>query len=1203
MSPARLWTKPWLRLPIVILGIACVFAAIWFGFAMTGLPILSSPWLRGGVIGAILLVLAVVYGRRYAKRRQAAESLEESLVETPVGDGAVLSDRMKEALARLKKSGGTTYLYDLPWYVIIGPPGAGKTTALVHSGLEYPGTDKAAVAGFGGTKNCDFWFAEDAVLIDTAGRYTTQDSDARADRMSWAAFLEQLKRARPDQPINGVLLAFSCEDMMVATDDQLDSHALTVRNRLVELHETLKIDVPVYVMFTKVDMLAGFREYFNGFNQERRRGVWGVTFDTRDRSEETYRAVPAEFDRLISRLSDEVTDRLNEEPDSVTRISIFGFPGQMSLMRRNVADFLRRVFQKPQETHAILRGFYFTSGTQEGTPIDQVLGALSAQGEGGAAPDFMSGKGRSFFLHDLLTKVVFAERDWVGYDFKAMRRRAILRSLTVGAIALACLGTVGLFGYSFWQNATMVREASARTEGYTLTAQALLAEDIIEDPATRPLLLALAELRSLPAGYGDTSEQGFVERVGLSRKATLRSAALRAYSDGLEQLLRPRMMLHLETRLPELVADAAFEEAYRALKVYILLAKEQTGPSDDVAVQSYFADLWAAEYSEPGLEDDYLDINGHLAAMLELDDRVDPKVGANSELVRNVQQAIAVLPLANQAFSSIEASARTLRAFHIFEEMGDVQSQVVFRPAADAPLPAASLDQITVPGLYTYLGYWGTFREALEQAQERLEQEAWVLGEAGRAANYDAQLSRLNGDLHRLYQMRFVEVWNTVFDQIELVPMASTTGQYTALAVAGSRVASPILKLVEVVDRETRLSRFLDMIEQAELDPAAIASGDAGNMLADAGFSEAERGSDRFTGLALRMMRDRAKFQERVPTAGAGAAPSQRRQIEDIERQFEKWHKMLARANEGADRPVDILIAGFGALHTNRANASNPPSAIDQRGLQEALGALTQFAPFYPRLIVEMVNQVEREFLTISENVTFNELSAILTEEIAAYCTQNIADFYPFNPGASRQIPTNSFGEFFGHGGRLDVFYDTHLRAHTQRAPDGSIVPREGSTIGARLNPAMLAEFTRAERIRNSFFPPGGARPQVDFSIIQIGASDGVRRTRISFGDRQFDLTTNSAGMSLTWPDDTADISVALTTLLDRRPIPLRFTGGRWALTNFLTQGTNQVSGTRVTVTHAVDGRSVTFAVTFDSAEVPFLMRELREFNCPTRLE
>ena len=111
------------------------------------------------------------------------------------------------------------YLYEQPWYAIIGPPGAGKTTALLNAGLRFPLAEQmgqGAVAGVGGTRLCDWWFTEDAVLIDTAGRYTTQDSNAAVDRAGWDAFLDLLKQTRPRQPLNGLLIAFPLSDIAQA---------------------------------------------------------------------------------------------------------------------------------------------------------------------------------------------------------------------------------------------------------------------------------------------------------------------------------------------------------------------------------------------------------------------------------------------------------------------------------------------------------------------------------------------------------------------------------------------------------------------------------------------------------------------------------------------------------------------------------------------------------------------------------------------------------------------------------------------------------------------------------------------------------------------------------------------------------------------------------------------------------------------------
>jgi type VI secretion system protein ImpL len=126
---------------------------------------------------------------------------------------AAMGDKLTEALGLLKRARGTRgYLYEQPWYIIIGPPGAGKTTALLNAGLSFPlaaEMGQGAVAGVGGTRMCEWWFTEDAVLIDTAGRYTTQDSDAKVDRAGWEGFLDLLKTTRARQPLNGVLVAIS----------------------------------------------------------------------------------------------------------------------------------------------------------------------------------------------------------------------------------------------------------------------------------------------------------------------------------------------------------------------------------------------------------------------------------------------------------------------------------------------------------------------------------------------------------------------------------------------------------------------------------------------------------------------------------------------------------------------------------------------------------------------------------------------------------------------------------------------------------------------------------------------------------------------------------------------------------------------------------------------------------------------------------
>ncbi len=297
---------------------------------------------------------------------------------------AQLRQRFEGAVDTLKRSRrkGLASLYELPWYIVIGPPGSGKTTVLVNSGLSFPLAQKfgkEALRGVGGTRNCDWWFTDEAVLLDTAGRYTTQDSDSLTDSAGWGAFLKLLCKYRRRQPINGVLVALSAQDLLTMGEKELERHAVAIRERLDELGRFIRIDVPVYLIVTKTDLVAGFTEFFDDLGQAARAQVWGTTFPLAlTESGRATEAFGREFDGLIERLQQRVPARLEGERDPRRRGSILAFPRQMTVLRPVLDSLLKRVFSTSEfDRRLLLRGIYLTSGTQEGMPIDRVLGSVA----------------------------------------------------------------------------------------------------------------------------------------------------------------------------------------------------------------------------------------------------------------------------------------------------------------------------------------------------------------------------------------------------------------------------------------------------------------------------------------------------------------------------------------------------------------------------------------------------------------------------------------------------------------------------------------------------------------------------------------------------------------------------------------------------------------------------------------------------------
>src|SRR5262249_12076042 len=165
--------------------------------------------------------------------------------------------------------------------VFIGAPGAGKTTALVNSGLRFPLADRLgrdAVRGVGGTRDCDWWFTDEGVFLDTAGRYTTQQSNQDVDAGAWKGFLQLLKKFRSRRPTNGVLVTVSVGDLLQQSTTDRDAHVVALRARVRELYEDLGVRFPIYVLVTKSDLLAGFSEFFADLGREERAQVWGFSF-------------------------------------------------------------------------------------------------------------------------------------------------------------------------------------------------------------------------------------------------------------------------------------------------------------------------------------------------------------------------------------------------------------------------------------------------------------------------------------------------------------------------------------------------------------------------------------------------------------------------------------------------------------------------------------------------------------------------------------------------------------------------------------------------------------------------------------------------------------------------------------------------------------------------------------------------------------
>ena len=553
-------------------------AAVWFVGDL--LPALEGAGARIAVI--VVVGIAFAAWEFYRARKAAAEneqllaglvggSMDADSAERAAAELQTLRKRFEDALGVLKNArfktpeGEKRTVSQLPWYMFIGAPGSGKTTALLNAGLRFPLGDprssEQALQGVGGTRNCDWWFTEQAVLVDTAGRYTTQESDHQADSAAWLGFLDLLKRFRPRQPLNGVIITLSIGDLVHWNEEELGRYAKHVRDRMRELYTRLGVRLPIYLMITKTDLLAGFTEFYSEFDAKQRAQVWGTTFDSTEQSRGLGEKFKEEFGRLERRLYTLLPERLQETRDLQKRASIYRFPQQYRVAGPLIAKFLDGAFGGAWVGETpFVRGVYFTSGTQEGSPIDRVLGTLarSFNLERKVAPP-PAGAGKSYFLKRLLHEVIFGESGLAGFNPSVERSRRLARLAAYAVFAALAIGFGGLWTASFLANRNLIATADAKTAEAKRDVDAVKTLGAGDEAKLIALLDKLRDLRD--ASRGDDSA---TLRASFYQGNKLGAQATRAYRNALRDGLLADLTISLENAL-RAGANGVVRDGYVAL--------------------------------------------------------------------------------------------------------------------------------------------------------------------------------------------------------------------------------------------------------------------------------------------------------------------------------------------------------------------------------------------------------------------------------------------------------------------------------------------------------------------------------------------------------------------------------------------------------------------------------------------------------------
>jgi type VI secretion system protein ImpL len=757
-----------------------------------------------------LIVLVIVFFVRKKKAKAAAAQAGDPVA--PGGDEISLLIHAAEAKLSAARLAEGARIANLPVILLMGQPGSTKTSVVIHSGLDpellagqvYQNADVVP------TRAANLWFSRHTVFAEAGGALL-------ADSGLWTRFVRRLqpKASVVGKGMQAPRAAVVCFDAETFTrsgaQEAVVNAARTLRARLGEISQSLGINLPVYVLFTKMDRLPFFVEYVRNLSNEEAGQVLGATLPlVTGRGEGVYAEeetarLSGTFELLFRSLADARPEFLKRETDRTKLAATYEFPREFRKIRPAVVQFLVDLCRPSQlSVGPLLRGFYFTGVRpiviNEAAPVaaaapqsqanygtaSGATGIFKAGGQAAAAPAPQPQVGVArkvpqwLFLGHWFTDVLLSDRAAMGASGSSTKTSFARRVLFIAAAALCLLLSIA-FTVSFFKNHGLETRLRTAAEGSAAadSAAANLApvESLRKLEAVRQSLETLRQYKLEGAP--------FTYRLGLYAGNDLYPEAWRIYFARFRQLLfgqTQNAVLQGLAGLPP-TPGPEYGPTYDALKAYLITTNHHEHSTREF-LTPVLMKWWAGDRA--------IDAERQQLVQKQFDFYSDVLAKENPYSESNDAASI------EKARRYLSQFAGTERVYaFMLSEAGRKNPPINFNRQF-AGSAQVVVETHEVPGAFSK-GGWAFMKDAILHADRYFSGEQWVLGDQS-SPNIDR--AKLAQDLRARYNADFIQHWRAYVKSASVV-------RYAGLADASQKLIqlsgnqSPLLELFALASLHT----------------------------------------------------------------------------------------------------------------------------------------------------------------------------------------------------------------------------------------------------------------------------------------------------------------------------------------------------------------------------------------------------------------
>ena len=734
------------------------FALALLVFVWTLVGIFGAP-LTVGALGSLCVGVGVASWRILvqARAQRAAIGLSHALRASAGLAKNALEAALDAWQAAQPRRRGATALAQLPWYWLIGPAAAGKSTLLRSAGLNLSSHTRHQPVQ--GPPNAALWFADEAVVIE---------SGLQAPLTPWLPLLEGLRLHRPRRPLQGVLVGVSATLLLSGDIAAVRQLAHRLRATLDSILHRLGTQPPLYIVVTQCDHIAGFTETFATLAPRERSQPWGALLPWPTAPGQVREACVAHWDDLVASLRMRALSRLAEVRDQRARERIFQFGARFAALRPTLMTLIGELSTPDAARRAPpVRGFLCTASHPS-----------------------------AFFADDLFRRTLAADTRLRPLMVHGAPRQSVSPAFAV-ATALVCMAIGMLPLWSYYDSRASL-----------LAARDVMQEVAIERASNRNKLIPVVSLERLRLALhalrqASASAPPLAVWTGMQQDDALIPQMHAFYVKMLKDELIAPIAIHdvqqmhnfyqryEHTWLPPTPAD--YKLYFDKLKTHLLLTGVCNGrdaASDETSHQWLVSSLvgrWGRALGNANDPAWQAQMGQHIAYYLEYSREHAPSCMNRDEYIVNMTRSVLNrLPWADAWVESIIADADTY-AVGLPQVMGDIRT----------PLHT----DVRVRGGFTRRGWENSVRARLDG--DLTNPDAWVLGRA--AVTAWAQQQVTPEQVRQRYWDSYADAWRVFLLSLRLQTPRDTAQALTLVRDLTSADPPPLRRVMQAVAYNIRI--------------------------------------------------------------------------------------------------------------------------------------------------------------------------------------------------------------------------------------------------------------------------------------------------------------------------------------------------------------------------------------------------------------